>query len=260
MCMQTDRLPEHWLQPHWSAPESVLAFVSTRDGGVSELPFNQFNLGLHVGDDPVAVMANRQHLIDSLPAPIHLQWLEQVHGTQVVEAQADSVTRRGDAVYVDQPGLGGVVMTADCLPVFFVSNSGKRVALAHAGWRGLAEGILEKTLARFPDAPADVSVFLGPAIGPCHFEVGAEVRKAFVESATTAALARAMQEQAFRPSTEPGKYFADLYLLATLKLRALGVEQISGGTLCTYCDHDRFFSYRRDGQTGRFVSLIALLP
>jgi YfiH family protein len=258
--MLSQRLPTHWLQPQWSAPESVLAFVSTRVGGISKSPFQQFNLGLHVGDDPSAVLQNRQLLSDYLPAQLHLQWLEQVHGTEVVDARPDEVTRRGDAVYVDQPGLGGVVMTADCLPVFFASKSGKRVALAHAGWRGLAEGILEKTLERFPDAPADVLVFLGPAIGPCHFEVGEEVRRSFVASAATADLAKSFEEQAFLPSTTPGKYLADLYLLATLKLRALGVEQISGGSLCTYCDSDRFFSYRRDGQTGRFVSLIALLP
>lgn len=258
--MLTDPLSEAWLQAQWSAPDSVLAFVSTRAGGVSVPPFDQFNLGLHVGDDPVAVLANRQRLSETLPAHLHLQWLDQVHGIQVVEAQADEVTRRGDAVYVDKPGLGGTVMTADCLPVFFASKSGKRVALAHAGWRGLADGVLEQTLARFPDAPADVLVFLGPAIGPCHFEVGAEVRKIFIESASTAALAESFREQAFRSSAEPGKYLADLYLLATLKLRALGVEQISGGTLCTYCDRDRFFSYRRDTQTGRFVSLIGILP
>lgn len=258
--MLTSRLPEHWLQPQWAVPESVLAVVSTRAGGVSAAPFHQFNLGLHVGDDPAAVLHNRQFLSDTLPEPMHLQWLEQVHGSQLVDAKADGVTRRGDAVYVDQPGLGGVVMTADCLPVFFASKSGKRAALAHAGWRGLAEGVLEKTLARFPDAPADVVVFLGPAIGPCHFEVGAEVRSTFVESAASATLAKNIRELAFRPGAAPGKYLADLYLLATLKLRSLGVEQISGGTLCTYCDSERFFSYRRDGQTGRFVSLIALLP
>ena len=257
--MLTRPLPELWLQPRWSVPESVLAFVSTRDGGVSKAPFHQFNLGLHVGDDPADVLTNRQRLIEALPAHMHLQWLEQVHGSQVVDAQADEVTRLGDAVYVDQPGLGGVVMSADCLPVFFASKSGKRVALAHAGWRGLAAGVLENTLARFPDAPADVSVFLGPAIGPCHFEVGPEVAQAFIDSAETEALAKLIREQAFRPSAEPGKYLADLYLLAILKLRAVGVEHIGGGTLCTYCDSDRFYSYRRDGQTGRFVSLIGLL-
>ena len=120
--------------------------------------------------------------------------------------------------------------------------------------------MLENALRRFPDAPEDVLVFLGPAIGPCHFEVGAEVRSAFVESATSSAQADSIREQAFRPSDVSGKFYADLYLLATLKLRALGVTQISGGTLCTHCDRDRFFSYRRDGQTGRFVSLIGLLP
>jgi len=191
---------------------------------------------------------------------MHLQWLEQVHGIELVNAQADGVTRRGDAVYIDQPGLAGLVMTADCLPVFFASTSGKRVALAHAGWRGLAGGVLEKTLARFSDAPSEVLVFLGPAIGPCHFEVGAEVLSNFVAAAATPVLGKIIQEQAFRPSATPGKYLADLYILATLKLRALGVEQISGGELCTYCEHDRYFSYLRDGQTGRFVSLMGLLP
>lgn len=258
--MPAQQSPEQWLQPRWSAPESVIAFVTNRAGGVSKSPFHQLNLGLHVGDDPAAVLVNRQQLNDRLPAPMQLQWLEQVHGTQVVEARADGVTRVGDAVYVDQRGLGGVVMTADCLPVFFASRSGKRVALAHAGWRGLAEGVLENTLARFPDDPADVLVFLGPAIGPCHFEVGAEVRKAFIESAPTPALAKSIGEQGFLPGCTADKFLADLYLLASLRLRALGVEQISGGELCTYCDHDRYFSYRRDGQTGRFVSLIGLLP
>lgn len=258
--MLAQQSPEQCLQPQWSAPQSVIAFVTSRAGGVSKSPFHQFNLGLHVGDDPAAVLENRQLLSDQLPASMQLQWLEQVHGTQVVEARADRVTRVGDAVYIDQPGLGGVVMTADCLPVFFASRSGKRVALAHAGWRGLAEGVLENTLSRFPDDPADVLVFLGPAIGPCHFEVGVEVRKAFIESASSAALAKSIKEQAFLPGCAPGKYLANLYLLASLKLRALGVEQISGGELCTYCEHDRYFSYRRDGQTGRFVSLIGLLP
>lgn len=259
MPLLTHRLPENLLQPRWSAPESVLALVSTREGGLSAAPFSQFNLGLHVGDDPATVLNNRQRLVDSLPIPLQLQWLEQVHGSQVVDAQADGMTRVGDAVYIDQPGLAGLVMTADCLPVFFASKSGKRVALAHAGWRGLAEGVLEKTLVRFCDAPADVMVFLGPAIGPCHFEVGEEVLKTFVDSATSTTMAKQIQEQAFCPSAAQGKYLADLYLLATLQLRALGVEQISGGDLCTYCDSERFFSYRRDGQTGRFVSLIGLL-
>ena len=238
----------------------MLALVSTREGGTSAAPFNQFNLGLHVGDDPAGVLSNRQRLLEALPEPMYLQWLEQVHGSHVVDAQADGVTRRGDAVYIDQPGLAGLVMTADCLPVFFASKSGKRVALAHAGWRGLAEGVLEATLARFCDVPADVLVFLGPAIGPCHFEVGNEVLNTFVESASTPQLAELIKEQAFRPTAVPGKYLADLYLLASLKLRSLDIEQISGGELCTYCDSDRFFSYRRDGQTGRFVSLIGLLP
>jgi len=189
-----------------------------------------------------------------------VQWLEQVHGIAVVEACGDGLTRCGDAVYVDTPGFAGAVLTADCLPVLFASRTGRRVAAAHAGWRGLAAGVLENTLARFPESPAQISVWLGPAIGPCHFEVGAEVRETFLTSTPATAASRRLLEQAFRPSASPGRFFADLYALARIRLAACGVTQVSGGSECTFCNTEQFYSYRRDARTGRFVSLIGLAP
>lgn len=260
MATQTFDIPDSWLQPQWSVPSSVIAFVTSRIQGVSAAPYDSFNLGLHVGDEPGAVLENRRRLGEILPEGLSLQWLEQVHGTNVVDAQADGLTRCGDAVYIDKPGQGGAIMTADCLPVFFASKSGERVALAHAGWRGLVDGVLENTLSRFPDAPEDISIFLGPAIGPCHFEVGVDVREAVLDAATSPTLANSIKEQVFRPGPTEHKYFADLYKLADLRLRAQGALLITGGDQCTFCDRHQFFSYRRDGQTGRFASIIALCP
>jgi len=246
--------------PDWSVHGAVIARVSERSGGVSAPPYDSFNLALHVEDCRENVLRNRERLASQLPAGLAVQWLEQVHGIAVVDAGSDNVERCGDAVYVDRPGLAGAILTADCLPVLFASRSGLRVAAAHAGWRGLAAGILETTLARFPDPPGDVSVWLGPAIGPCHFEVGAEVREAFLAACPDAAARRQLQEQAFCPSALPGKYLADLYVLARARLEACGVTAISGGGKCTHCDAEHFYSYRRDGRTGRFVSLIGLAP
>lgn len=253
-------LPEDWLQPAWEVPHGVLSLVTTRRGGFSAAPYASLNMGLHVGDRAEDVLRNRARLLQSLPAGLQLQWLEQVHGTELIDARGDGICRQGDAVYVDQPGLGGVVMTADCLPVFFASEDGKRVALAHAGWRGLLDGILEKTLARFPDAPAQVQVWFGPAIGPCHFEVGAEVRAAFLQAAASPSLAAQIDREAFRAAPSPGKFFANIYRLATLRLHGAGLQRIRGGDLCTVCDSARFYSYRRDGVSGRFASVIALHP
>lgn len=249
-------LPSGWLRAAWAVPSCVAAFVTTRAGGVSQPPYGSLNLGLHVGDAPESVQENRNRLMKVLPSGTQLQWLEQVHGTSVVDACADGFTRTGDAVYVDRPGLGGVVMTADCLPVFFASSDGRRAALAHAGWRGLLEGVLESTVARFPDVPAEIHAWLGPAIGPCHFEVGQEVLDAFV---ATASLDWEETKAAFVPTATAGKYLADIYRLARLRLRATGVLRVSGGGMCTVCESSQYFSYRRDGVTGRFASVVALL-
>jgi YfiH family protein len=246
------------LIPDWPAPATVRAAVTTRAGGVSPAPWDSLNLGMHVGDDPARVAENRARLQAALVAVAAAdapQWLNQVHGTTVVEAEPDSARRAAclpdaDAVTTSARHLPCVVMTADCLPVFFCDRAGTRVAVAHAGWRGLCEGVLEATLAVFPD-PAQVLAWLGPAIGPAAFEVGGEVREAFMARQPGAAAC-------FRPSPNPGRFLADIYGLARLRLAAAGVADIGGGGLCTFSDRERFYSYRRDGQTGRLASVIWL--
>lgn len=242
----------HLLIPDWAAPKNIGALVSLRSGGFSQAPFESLNLGDHVGDDPRLVEANRQRLADWAGLPLgRVQWLKQVHGTDLVKASPEQGVLEADAVWTDQPGVGCVVMTADCLPVFFCSAQGDRVAVAHAGWRGLLNGVLEATLAVF-DRPEDVLVWLGPAIGPDHFEVGDEVFRQFVASHPD-------NQQYFRPSpSQPNRWYADLYQLARASLGRCGVHRVSGGGFCTYADSKRFFSYRRDGQTGRMASLIWL--
>lgn len=240
-------LAHDWLTPQWPAPARVKSCVTTRAGGVSAGPFASFNLGDHVGDDPVAVAKNRQRLVSLLgcrPA-----WLSQVHGTQVVEALAERDVE-ADASWSATPGVACAIMTADCLPALFCDRAGTRVAAAHAGWRGLAAGVLEATLDALA-LPADqVLVWLGPAIGVQAFEVGAEVREAFIAQHPQAT-------EAFSPSHNAGKFMADIYQLARIRLAARGVTAVYGGDFCTYND-PRFYSYRRAAQTGRFASLIWL--
>lgn len=241
------------IRAHWPAPAHIHALTTTRQDGVSQGPFVGLNLGLHVGDDAAAVQQNRQRLIRALGLQLPPQWLSQVHGVRVVEAQPDAQVREADGCWSDTPGLACAVLTADCLPVLICNRAGTRVAAAHAGWRGLAGGVLEATLAQFDD-PADLLVWLGPAIGPLAFEVGGEVRAQFIAH-------QARAEQAFVPSpTGEGKWLADLYQLARLRLEAAGVVAISGGDFCTFTQADDFYSYRRDGQTGRMASLIWIEP
>jgi YfiH family protein len=240
----------------WPAPAHVHAVVTMRMGGVSLAPWDSLNLGTHVGDDPAHVQDNRERLLAALRtiAPAALpQWLNQVHGTTVVEAEADAEAREAvvpdaDAVFTTRPGLPCVVMTADCLPVFFCDSHGTRVAVAHAGWRGLCDGVLEATLAQFPD-PAEVFAWMGPAIGPARFEVGEEVRAAFLQRHAGAA-----RHFVSRPGSD--RWLADIYGLARLRLEQAGVRAVSGGGLCTVSEPARFFSYRRDGRTGRMASVI----
>lgn len=236
-----------WLIPDWPAPAWVRACVTTRSGGVSLAPFDSFNLGEHVEDDPAAVTKNRQRLLSLLgckPA-----WLRQVHGTAVVQAAPGEVLE-ADASWTATPGIACTIMTADCLPLLFCDRAGTRVAAAHAGWRGLAAGVLEATLAALAVAPDEVLVWLGPAIGAQAFEVGGEVREAFIAAHPQAAAA-------FGPSANPGRYMADIYQLARIRLAARGITAVYGGGFCTYSD-PRFYSYRRAARTGRFASLIWL--
>jgi YfiH family protein len=238
-----------WLIPDWPAPAGIKACVTTRAGGISVAPFDSFNLGDHVDDDPAAVAHNRALLTSRL----HTQpaWLKQVHGIDVVEASPAEV-QQADASWSQTPGVACTIMTADCLPALFCNRQGTQVAAAHAGWRGLASGVLEAAVDSFADAPSEILVWLGPAIGPQAFEVGPEVRDAFIAT-------HAETIEAFVPSVNAGKFMADIYQLARLRLAAHGVTAVYGGGLSTYND-ERFFSYRRGARTGRFASLVWIDP
>ncbi len=244
------------LIPDWGGVTlpGVRSLVTTRTAlqGVSASPYASFNVATHVGDDPVAVKENRARLRMMLPAePL---WLNQVHGVSVVDA-AISCNENGrgveaDASFTRQPNQVCAVMTADCLPVLLATSDGACVAAIHAGWRGLLAGIIEATLDKLGEPSERVHVWLGPAIGPSAFEVGDEVRTLFIQQDVHA-------QHAFQPQgREVDKWLCDLYLLARQRLMRRGITHITGGNLCTYTDRQRFYSYRRDGTTGRMVSLI----
>ncbi|GAB3281069.1 peptidoglycan editing factor PgeF [Parahaliea aestuarii] len=243
----------------WPAPGGVIAFSTTRAGGHSRPPCQGLNLGHHVGDDPMHVAANRQQLRQHLPEGCDLQWLNQVHGTAVVAARGDGIPE-ADAAVSTEPGIACTVLTADCLPVLFCDRDATCVAAAHAGWRGLQAGVLEATVAAMPCDPDELLAWLGPAIGPAAFEVGPEVREAFCQSAASRHSAVSVRGEdvasCFTPSSRPGRFLADIFQLARLRLASAGVSAVYGGGLCTFSDEERFFSYRRDGQTGRMASVI----
>lgn len=240
-----------FIYPDWPAPANVKALSTSRLGGVSQGVFASLNLGTHVGDELAAVAQNRLLLKENAGVPDEPAWLNQVHGTEVLVLDDwQGGLAHADAAVTKTAGQVCVVMTADCLPVLFCDNKGQQVAAAHAGWRGLCDGVIEQTLQLFED-PREVMVWLGPAIGPAAFEVGAEVRAAFVAH-------NAGANRAFVPAGHD-KYLADIYLLARQRLAAAGVTQIYGGKHCTVSQPQQFFSYRRDGQTGRMASLIWLL-
>jgi len=236
-----------WLIPDWPAPAGVKACVTTRAGGVSLAPFDSLNLGDHVEDSPEAVSENRRRLTEAFS--IQPAWLRQVHGVVVAEANPELIAE-ADGSWTSTPGVACTAMTADCLPALFCNRDGTRVAAAHAGWRGLAAGGLEAAVESLQVEPEQVLVWLGPAIGPQAFEVGPEVREAFMQQLPVTA-------EAFIPSKNPGKYMADIYQLARLRLAARGVTAVYGGGFCTVTD-PRFYSYRRSPRTGRFASLIWL--
>lgn len=238
------------IQPVWPAAPRVGALSTTRLGGVGKPPYADFNLGDHVGDDPEAVTANRARLRALLPSePV---WLKQVHGTRVVLADNEGGIPEADASVAFEPGTVCAVLTADCLPVLFSDGKASRVAAAHAGWRGLAGGVLEATVQALQCTPNGLMAWLGPAIGPQAFEVGEDVRDVFVHDLPDTHVA-------FLPHG-PGKWLADIYTLARLRLARAGVRQVYGGGYCTMTDASHFFSYRRDRTTGRMATLIWLRP
>ncbi len=241
-----------WMTPNWPAPATVSAVSTTRRGGVSTPPYESLNLGSSVADASEHVDENRRQLQQQAGMPRQPLWLQQVHGRQVVAAHEAADGVEADAAWTDRPGVPCAVLTADCLPVLFCDRAGTRVAAAHAGWRGLAGGVLEATVDSLAVDSAEVMAWLGPAIGPDAFEVGEEVRQRFLALDPGAS-------SAFRPSPD-GRWLADLYRLARRRLNGLGVKDVRGGGLCTYTDSQRFFSYRRDGETGRMATVIWLKP
>jgi YfiH family protein len=241
------------IEPDWPAPARVRALCTTRGGGMSEGAYSALNLADHVGDDPSRVEQNRALLRERLDLPAEPLWLQQVHGCGVADSGTDDRGCEADASIAFGPRQVCAVMTADCLPLLLCDRAGTRVAAIHAGWRGLADGVIEAAVRRIAVAPEDLLCWLGPAIGPDAFEVGAEVRARFIE------LSGEYAKAAFKPSPA-GRWLADLYALATARLASMGVKQVWGGGLCTYSDPARFFSYRRDGVTGRMASLIWIDP
>src|SRR5690554_1298305 len=236
-----------WLIPDWPAPAAVKACVTTASHGDSRGDYAAFNLALHVGDDEQQVQANRQLLQQQLGCTPY--WLQQVHGAAVIELPPTK-ENTADASISRQPGNACAILTADCLPVLFAASDASCVAAAHAGWRSLAAGVLENSVRAMGTAPEQIIAWLGPAIGQCCFEVGDEVRTAFVSQ-------HQQTQQAFCPGQRPGKWQADLYRLARIRLAAIGVTSVYGGGLCSKCDH-RFYSYRRQPNSGRFASLVWL--
>jgi hypothetical protein len=238
--------PADCIVPEWPAPPHVRALITTRNGGVSRGPFASFNLGLRAGDDLKAVIANRAYLRRLLPQ--EPKWLGQQHGTAVAEVDGIEGPPPADASIARRPGTVCVIMVADCVPVLLTDKRGMLVAAAHAGWRGLARGIIENTVQGMGVPPEELLAYLGPGIGPKAFEVGADVYDTFVGQDTLAA-------SAFAPG-RAGKWYGDIYMLARLALERAGVSRVYGGGLCTVSDPLRFYSYRRDQITGRMAALI----
>lgn len=242
-----------WLEPNWSAPSCVKAISSTRIGGESSGPYSSLNLGSHVGDDGERVINNRRLLQRVCNLPTEPEWLNQVHGCEVAALpEPGACSLSADAAWTDKPNAVCTVMTADCLPLLLCNAAGSEVAAVHAGWRGLCDGVIEATINKFSVHAEELLAWLGPAIGPSAFEVGGEVRDAFMAVDSEA-------DTAFKQK-ENGKWMANIFALARMRLRKAGVSRVDGGELCTYSDDDHFFSYRRDGITGRMATMIWIAP
>jgi hypothetical protein len=245
--------------PNWPAPKNVVALATTRTGlagsaGASVGPYSQFNLGDHVDDAPFSVEQNRSALLLACDKLDSIAWLQQVHGVEVIEASGRAAAPMcGDASITQVKGLGCAVLTADCLPVLFCRIDGSAVAAAHAGWRGLCAGVLTNTVRAFHCPPQELIAWIGPAISQAHFEVGPEVYQAFLKQFS--GVSKGQIDDAFKPSSDTqGHFYTDLSALARYQLQNLGLAWVGGDNICTH--GDRFYSFRRDGQTGRQVSLI----
>jgi YfiH family protein len=243
--MTTD---ESWIPADWPAPDGVVAGTTLRDGGVSRGTFATLNLGAYTEDDAKAVSENRSRFRLLCDLPAEPRWLRQVHGSKVIVDPPSGKAAEADAAITREPGVVCAVLTADCLPVILASTDGTELAVAHAGWRGLADGVLEATVRAMSSAPAHILAWLGPAISQPAFEVGGEVRDIFLAHDPAAADCFIANER--------GRWQADLYGLARMRLAGVGVVQVSGGEYCTFGDPERFFSYRRDGACGRMASFV----
>jgi polyphenol oxidase len=243
-----------WLGPDWAVPESVRSVFTLRGGGVSVGPYESLNVGSHVEDTPQAVAENRRRIAATFDLPTEPAWLTQVHGAEVLRLGAQlEANLKADAVVTRHPGRVCVIQVADCLPVLFAARDGSVVGAAHAGWRGLAAGVLEATVAAMGVPPAQLRAWIGPGIGAANFEVGPEVRERLVGAAGPAGAAEV--EAAFIANAR-GRWQCDLVALARQRLGACGLTAIHGGRWCTFSDAENFFSYRRDGRTGRMAALI----
>jgi len=238
--------------PEWPAPDHVKAFTSTRSAGLSEAPYDSLNLGDHVGDNGLKVKQNRDILIQNAQLPAPPRWLSQVHGCKVIDSGQWTAGEQADGIVSKTINHVCPILTADCLPILLCNQQGDQIAALHAGWRGLANGIIEQTIAAFSCHTSNILAWLGPAIGPEQFEVGQDVVDAFVKHDV-------VSQQAFQ-QTDDSHYLADIYLLARQRLNALGVHAIFGGDFCTVNEPSRFFSYRRDAITGRMASVIWIAP
>jgi polyphenol oxidase len=239
-----------WLTPDWPAPPKVRALSTLRAGGASASPYASLNLGAHVGDSPDAVAENRRRLRKAAELPAEPSWLTQVHGVRVANLDCPEADASADGAVTRQPGRVCAIITADCLPVLFAADSGEAVAAAHAGWRGLAGGVIEATVRALAVPPQALMAWLGPAIGPGHFEIGEEVRDELLRGDPGA-------HRAFEVNSR-GRFMADLIALARRRLMRLGIERIYGAGECTYQHSERYFSHRRDGRTGRQATLVWL--
>jgi YfiH family protein len=239
--------PPDWIVPQWPAPARVRSLMTTRNGGISAAPYASLNLGTRVGDDPAAVAENRARVRRELPA--EPRWLKQVHGVTAVDAAQTATDEEADAAIARAPGVVCTIQVADCMPVLFCDRSGSCVGAAHAGWRGLSGGVLERTIEAMDVPPGELMAWLGPAIGPLAFEVGPDVLEAFADIDP--------RHEAFTQYRE-GKWLGDLFMLARRRLAAAGITSVHGGDLCTVSDPQRFFSHRRDRVTGRLAAFIWL--
>lgn len=237
---------KHWITPDWPVLDNVHAATTLRTGGLSQSTYHSFNLAQHVGDDADRVADNRGIIAEMLQLPAEPFWLTQVHGNKVIRAERNPAQEEADASFTDHAGVVCSILTADCLPILLCNKQGTRIAAAHAGWRGLLAGIIDRTVDKFQGQ--EILVWLGPAIGPKSFAVGADVYDSFAN--------KSVKYRAAFSQCKKAKWLADIYHLAEINLLELGVREIYGGQYCTYSDAERFYSYRRDGETGRMATLI----